>query len=812
MKRARTVCVVLLLVGAGVLSLDARGPEGKANPPAASDKQQALVTQYCVTCHNERNKANAGNLAFDAVRVSDADANADTLERMVRKLRAGLMPPPGRPRPDPATYHDLLVSLQASLDAAAVRHPNPGRKDTFHRLNRTEYHNIIRDLLDTDIDVADLLPIDNPSFGFDNIAGTLTLNESLMEQYLSAAQVIGDVALGRNTVPVFKEFRAPYEMSQEERMEGFPMGTRGGLRASYNFPQDGEYNVEVKLMCGSIIVAESGCSGANYFYDPHELEVTVDGERVEVIVIKARGTAGGNAQEAYRLRVPVKAGPHVVAAWFIKQPSVDEYDGVRVKFDKPMHRSNAVSSDWQTIFQPYIASVTVGGPYNPTGAGDTPSRRRILLCDPSTAAAQTPCARRILSTLARRAYRRPVTAAEVDNLMSFYETGRGRGFESGIELGLRRILTSPNFLFRIERDPEGVAPDTNYRISDTELASRLSFFLWRSMPDDELLSLASQGQLKEPAVLVQQVTRMLRDDRAADMVSDFVGQWLQLRKVDVAMPNAQMFPNFDASLKADLRRETELFVDSIRREDRNVIDLLTADYTYLNERLATHYGVLGVKGSHFRRVQYPQGNPRRGLLGQASILTITSSPIRTRPVVRGKFILENLLGTPPPAPPANVPPLRETGNVLEMSMRERMAAHRSNPVCASCHSMIDPLGFALENFNPVGQYRKVDENFATIDASGTLPDGTKFSGLDDFRAALVRNPEMFVTTLTEKLMIYALGRGLEAYDYPAARKIVRDASASNYRFSSVVIGLVKSVPFQMRRSPAAAVVAKVAAR
>lgn len=793
-----------MLLGLAALPAEAR-TAGAGLPSAASlTSQQAVVTQYCVACHNERNKANAGNLSLDAVRLDDPDANTDTLERMVRKLRAGLMPPPGRPRPDAATYRGLLVSLQSVLDDAAARHPNPGRKDTFHRLNRTEYQHVVRDLLAVDIDVADLLPIDNPSYGFDNIAGTLTLNESLMEQYLSAAQTIGNAALGRDTTPVFKEFRAPYEMSQEERMEGFPMGTRGGLRANYSFPQDGEYYVEVKLMCGSIIVAESGCSGANYFYDPHELEVAVDGERVDLIVLKARGTNGGNANESYRLRVPVKAGPHVVAAWFIKQPSVDEFDGTRVKFDKPMHRSNAVASDWQTIFQPYIASITVGGPFNASGPGDTPSRRRVLVCTPTGRAAEAPCARRILSTLARRAYRRPVSAGEVDNLMTFFEAGRARGFEAGVELGLRRVLTSPNFLFRIESDPAGIAADTNYRINDVELASRLSFFLWRSMPDDELLSLATQGRLKEPTVLEQQVRRMLVDPRAQDMTEDFVGQWLQLRKVDVAMPNAQMFPNFDAGLKHDLRRETELFVDSVRRENRSVVELLTADYSYLNERLAKHYGILGVKGSHFRRVTYPADSGRRGLLGHGSILTVTSSPIRTRPVVRGKFILENLLGTPPPAPPANVPPLRETGHVLQMSMRERMAAHRANPVCASCHSMIDPLGFALENFNPVGQYRKVDENFAPIDASGALPDGTKFGGVDEFRAALLKTPGGFVTTLTEKLMIYALGRGLEAYDYPAVRKIVREAAASNYRLSSVVLGLVRSVPFQMRRSAATA--------
>ena len=554
-------------------------------------------------------------------------------------------------------------------------------------------------------------------------------------------------------------------------------------------------------MCGSVVSAASTCSGAGGFLDPHEMEITVDGERVELIVLTAMDMPGGDAKEEYTVQVPVTAGPHDVAVWFIKQPSVDEFDGVRRKFDKPMHRSNAVSRDWMAIFQPYVASITIGGPYNATGPGDTPSRRRLLTCTPSNAAEERPCARQILSTLAQRAFRRPVSSDEVDDLLTFYTTGRARGaFDTGIELALRRVLTSPYFLFRIEQDPADLAPDTNYRISDLELASRLSFFLWRTMPDDELLDRASRGQLRDPGVLSAQVERLLADDRAQAMLDDFSGQWLQLGKVDVAVPDAQMFPNFDESLKRDLRRETELFVDSIRREDRSLVDLLTADYTFLNERLAKHYNILGVKGSRFRRVTYGPGEPRRGLLGQGSILTVTSSPIRTRPVVRGKFILENLLGTPPPAPPANVPPFQEAGDALALTMRERMAAHRANAVCASCHAMIDPLGFALENFDPVGRHRTVDENFTPIDASGVLPDGTAFGDLAAFRDALVRRPEVFVHTVTEKLLIYALGRGLEHYDMPAVRGIVRGAAGSNYRFSSVIERIVNSVPFQMRRS------------
>jgi len=772
--------------------------------------QRAVITQYCVTCHNAGNQANAGNLALDSVDPDNVAAHGDTLERVVRKLRMGLMPPPGRPRPEPAAYNSLLVSLQTALDEAASESPNPGRKDTFHRLNRTEYRNVVRDLLALDVDVAELLPIDNPSFGFDNIAGTLTLNDSLMEQYLAVAHTIATTALGSDASPAFKEFRASYEYSQDERLDGFPMGTRGGLRALHSFPRDGEYSFEVKMMCGSIVTGETACSGA--FPDTHLLEVTVDGERLELITLPKKGSPDGEMKEVYKLRGAVKAGQRQVAAWFLKQPSVDEFDGFRKKFDKPMHRSNAVSADWMAVFQPSVSSITVGGPFNAGGPGDTPSRQRLLVCRPTGPGDEVRCARRILSTLARRAYRRPVTSAEVDGLMTFFTSARARGFEEGIALAMRRVLTSPHFLFRIEADPSTVGPTGNYRISELELASRLSFFLWRSAPDDELLDRAVNGQLRTPAVLDQQVRRMLADDRARDMLEDFAGQWLQLRKVDVARPDAQMFPNFDHSLRQYLRRETELFVDSIRHEHRSVVDLLTADYSFLNERLAKHYGIAGVKGSHFRKVTFAANNPRRGLLGHGSILTVTSSPIRTRPVVRGKWILENLLGTPPPAPPANVPPFQETGTATALTMRDRMAAHRANAVCASCHAMIDPLGFALENFNPVGQYRTVDENFIPIDATGVLPNGAKFDGFGTFRSALVTNPDLFVSTLSEKLLIYALGRGLEYYDMPAVRAIVQDAAASNYRLSSVILGIVRSVPFQMRRAASAVPAGTSAAR
>ena len=798
--RGMLIAVSVCLFVSSVSLRPASPPEAET-PAGQPAERQALLDQYCITCHNQRNQANAGNVALDTLTADDMAQDAATWERVTRKLRAGLMPPPGRPRPDPTTYREFLASLEESLDRAAAESPNPGRKDTFHRLNRTEYRNVIRDLLAVDINVEDLLPVDNPSYGFDNIAGTLTLNESLLEQYLAAAQTVGTMALGTDDALVFKEFRAPYYFSQEDRLDGAPLGTRGGLRAAYTFPQDGEYVIEVKLMCGSIISGASSCSGIGQFPDTHEMEITVDGERVDLVELRPAGTPGAEEKETYQFQVPVSAGPHHVAAWFIAQPPIDEFDGVRKKFDKPMHRSNAVSQDWMAIFQPYVASITLGGPYNVTGPGDTPSRRRLLVCTPSSASEEGPCAREILATVAKRAFRRPMTSDELDDLLTFYEAGRARGaFDTGIELALRRVLTSPKFLFRIEQDPDGIGPNSNYRISDLELASRLSFFLWRTMPDDELLELAIREQLSDPAVLSGQVMRLLEDDRAQEMVEDFAGQWLQLGKVDVATPNAQMFPDFDERLKRDLRRETELFVDSFRRDDRSLVELLTANYSFLNERVARHYGIVGVKGSRFRRVTFEPESDRRGLLGQGSILTVTSSPIRTRPVVRGKFILENLLGTPPPAPPPNVPPFAETGDVLDLTMRERMAAHRANPVCASCHAMIDPLGFALENFDPVGRQRVVDENFTPIDASGTLPDGTSFDGPTAFRQALVRQPEVFVHTVTEKLLTYALGRGLEHYDMPAVRGVVSGSARSDYRFSAVIDGIVKSVPFQMRRS------------
>jgi hypothetical protein len=488
-----------------------------------------------------------------------------------------------------------------------------------------------------------------------------------------------------------------------------------------------------------------------------------------------------------------------VGAWFLAPPSFDEFDGIRPRHNRPFYRANANRDDWMVIFQPAVSGVTVSGPVNPAGPGDTPSRRRIFVCRPNSRAAEAPCAKKIVGTLARRAYRRAVSAAEVNDLLAFYDRGRAEGgFEVGIEYALQRVLTSPPFLFRIERDPPNVPVNANYRIGDVELASRLSFFLWNSMPDDELLELAIQGRLHDGTVLNQQVRRLLSDERSREMVQNFAGQWLELRKLEVVSPNEQMFPDFGDDLKRYLGEETALFVDSIRREDRSLVDLLTADYTFLNERVADHYGITGVKGSNFRRVTYPAGNLRRGLLGHGSILTTTSAPIRTRPVVRGKWILEKLLGTPPPAPPANVPPLEEKGSVLALTMRERMAAHRANAVCASCHSMIDPLGFALENFNPVGQYRTLDENFTPIDAAGVLPDGTKFDGLEQFRQLLVRQPEPFVANVTEKMLIFALGRGVEYYDQPAVRAIVRDAARDNYRFSSWIVALVNSVPFQRR--------------
>jgi mono/diheme cytochrome c family protein len=773
------------------------GPEPQsqgASVPTPSP-QHAVINRYCVGCHNSKLKT--GGLALDSIDVDHVSQNVNEWEKAVRKLRARAMPPaaPGRQRPDEATYESLVAYLETSLDRAAADKPNPGRTDTFHRLNRTEYQNAIRDLLAVEIDATALLPTDDASHGFDNV-NIGGLSPTLLDRYLSAAQKISRLAVG-------SPLRSPEEysvllkpdLSQHHQIADLPLGTRGGTQFSYTFPRDGEYEVHIEL---SRARTGTGIMGLN---QPQQVEVAVDGARVklfEVAVAPLRSVNGADepspseADNGLKTRVNVKAGPHTILATFITQPStLSETAREPILSDiGPNNRSGAA-----------IFSVAVSGPYGPSGISDTLSRQRIFTCRPAKASDESGCAKTILSTLARRAYRRPATAAEVQDLLNFYKQGRadGAAFDAGVEMGIRAMLVNPAFLFRVERDPASAPRSGVYRIGDLELASRLSFFLWSSIPDDALLDVAVRGQLKDPAVLRDQVKRMLADRRSDALVKSFASQWLYLSNLTAATPDNNLFPDFDDNLRQAMQRETEMFFSSIKDEDRSVIDLLTANYSFLNERLAKHYGVPGVYGSSFRRVTFPADSPRGGLLGQGSILIVTSYNDRTSPVRRGKWVLENLLGMPPPAPPPNVPPLKDNGiGGKVLSMRDRMIAHRGNPVCASCHAQIDPIGLATENFDAVGQWRDKTEDGAKVDASGGFTDGSTFEGMNGLKKALVSRPDVFVTTLTEKLMTYALGRGLDGYDAAAVRAITRAAKADDYRFSSIILGIAKSVPFQMR--------------
>ena len=767
---------------------------------AAGASEEALIQKYCVTCHNDRVKTSG--LSLQGMKPADASAHANVWENVVRKLRGGMMPPQGMPRPDDASIESLTAFLEGRLDEHARKNPDPGHKPV-HRLNRTEYGNAVRDLLDLDVDVTGLLPADDESHGFDNIAGVLRVSPSLLEQYLAAAHKISSLAVGTDNDVIRLAYRVPPDDSQEEHVDGLPLGTRGGLLFRHNFPQDAEYEFSVVLL-RNIVGYMTGLEFA------HKLELTIDG--VPVFEAQVGGEAdnlasdknmseAGNAIDArLKTRVFVKAGPRSVGVSFARRNAAES--------DEPLqlHERNHDLQDMNGL--PQIDHVNLTGPYASKGPGDTPSRRRVFSCTPATPAQETACAQKILSGLARRAYRRPVTQEDLAPIFGLYEEGRKKGsFETGVQQGLRLILASPKFLFRTEAAPSAAA----VRVSDVELASRLSFFLWSSIPDDTLLNLAAQGRLSQPAVLEQQVRRMLADTRARALVDNFASQWLLLRNLKGHIPTPTEFPNFDNELRQAFRRETELFVESIMREDRSVLDLLNADYTFVNERLARHYGVRGIYGSHFRRVTLPS-EERRGLLGQGSILTVTSYPNRTSPVLRGKYILENILGTPPPAPPADVPALNDNQPGEEaQSLRARLEMHRKAPNCASCHRVMDPLGFALENFDGIGEWR-VKEPGGSIDPSGQLADGSKVDGPVALRKALNKRPDMFVRTLTEKLMTYGLGRGIEHGDMPIVRGIGRDAAKQGYKFSSIVLGIVKSAPFQMKKAQQseAAVVTAVA--
>jgi len=758
----------------------------------AATEYRALLDEYCVTCHNQRvvdgqnerptaltSQLRAVGLALDALDLSAVAADAPHWEPVVRKLRAGLMPPAGLPRPDQARLDQFRAWLETELDGAAAARPDPGRTATFHRLNRAEYRNAIRDLLALEIDVVDFLPADDASYGFDNIGGVLRMSQSLLERYLDASRVISRLAVGSPPpVPFSETYRAAQDEQQHDRAAGLPFGTRGGMLVSYQFPLDADYDLSIQLSRGS--------------REEHRLEVTVDGEPVDLSSQEPGSTI--------ELRVPIAAGPRDIGVAFYRNPPV-LVEQVRERFQNPRTSGNSGGPGGS---MPFVTSLTIAGPYDARGPGSTPSRSRVFVCRPATVSEEPGCARTILSGLARLAYRRPVTSADIEVLLEFYEMGRADngGFEGGIELALRRLLVSPEFLVRIEADPSGVAPDAPYAVTDLELASRLSFFLWSSIPDDELLDVAERGALSQPAELERQVRRMIADPRSKELTTNFSGQWLQLRNLaTLVRPGAPYSVAFDERLRQAMITETELFFDHVVREDRGVLELLTADYTYLNGRLAGHYGIPNVQGAHFRRVTLPLDSPRGGLLGHGSILTLTSHAIRTSPVLRGKWILDNILGTPPPDPPPNIPALDDRQTQLRVgTMRERMSAHRDNPACAACHSMIDPAGFALEGFDAIGRSRVVDEYFNGLDTSGALPDGTAFDGAVGLRAALVEHPERFVGTVTEKLMTYALGRGLDYYDMPAVRRIVREAASGGYGMQSIIVGIVNSYPFLNRRS------------
>ncbi|HEY1302282.1 MAG TPA: DUF1592 domain-containing protein [Vicinamibacterales bacterium] len=788
----------------------AAGPAGQARPTPSADP--ALVKQYCVTCHNGRLKT--GGLSLDDLNPAEAPAHPEVWEKVVLKLRGGMMPPQGMPRPDQPSIERFTVSLEQSLNRAALAHPDPGHKPV-HRLNRTEYGNAIRDLLDLEVDVADLLPADDESHGFDNIAGVLRVSPSLLEQYLGAARQIASLAVGSETDVIRLAYRIPPDDSQEDHVEGLPLGTRGGMLFTHNFPQDANYDFGVILL-RNIVGYMKGLEFA------HTIEISIDGERVFATVVggeadnresdRNMSEAANKIDERLKVRVPVNAGPHMVGVTFVRRNEAESDEPLQPhERDHDLQNMNGI---------PLIDHVNLTGPFEATGPGDTPSRRRIFICKPGApdadqhpAAASAPagsrrssrdieaseggCARKILTTLARRAYRRPLTKDDVDPIMSMYEAGRKTGtFEAGIERGLRLVLTDPKFLFRTETAP---ARGTTARITDIELASRLSFFLWSSIPDEELLAVASQGKLNQPAALDRQVRRMLSDPKSRAMVDNFASQWLLLRNLKSHIPTPGDFPNFDNELRQAFRTETEMFFESIMREDRSVLDLLNADYTFVNERLARHYGIPNVYGSQFRRVKVTN-EERRGLLGQGSILTVTSYPNRTSPVLRGKWILENVLGTPPPAPPPNVPALpdNEAGQEAK-SLRARLEFHRRTPTCATCHRVMDPLGLALENFDGVGEWR-VKEPGGGIDPIGQLADGTKVDGPVALRKAVMRRPEMFARTITEKMMTYGLGRGVELSDMPFVRTIADDAAKQDFKFSAIVLGIVKSVPFQMKKA------------
>lgn len=756
-------------------------------PPALSS-EQALIRDYCVSCHSDRLKR--GNLVLSSLDPTRPDLNAPVWEKVIRKVRSGMMPPAGVRRPEAAKVDAFASAIEAAIDKAGSAAPNPGRL-SLHRLNRTEYANSVRDLLGFEIEPASLLPPDNMTHGFDNIADGLTISPTLMESYIGAADVISRLAVGDPAAsPRVETYRVPQTVSQKEHVDGAPLGTRGGIAVRHIFPADGEY------VFGMSFYHYSGkLFGA--LQEREQIEVSVDGERVALLDVNLKMTA---TDELRTLPIKVNAGPRLVSAAFIRRWQGPVQDFV-MPFEAALNNLAAEVPGVTGLL--HLTTLGINGPRNVTGVTETPSRRRIFTCRPASRGEEAPCARKILSDLAAHAFRRPITPSDVDHLLQLFREARERqgSFEAGIQMGLKAVLSDPEFVFRFERTPKGIAPGSIHAISDIELASRLSYFLWSSAPDDRLMSAAREGRLRDPATLTQEVRRMLADDRADALAENFASQWLHLRNLRDWHPDPYEFPDSDRNLMISMERETELFFMSIVREDRSIFDMLTADYTFIDGRLARHYRIPDVVGNKFRRVTVTD-EARRGLLGHASILTVTSYPTRTSPVVRGKWILDNLLGAPPPQPPPDVPPLKEnTEDAEPLPLRARLQEHRANPTCAACHATMDPIGFALETFDAVGASRMYDSG-ERIDPSGQLLDGTTLDGPVGLRKALRDRSGLFARTFTEKLLTYALGRGIEPSDMPVVRGIVRSAADGENRFSAFVLGIVNSAPFQMRRADA----------
>ena len=760
-RLAATSVVAMWLVILATPAGHAQAPSAAAAPVPSPAASSPLLKQYCITCHNER--AKVGGLALDSKDFDHVAVDAATWEKVVRKLRTGMMPPSGARRPERTVLDAFASDLESRLDQAAPAGAAL-HAPALHRLNRTEYANAVRDLLALDVDVKALLPADASSEGFDNIAEALATSPSLVQGYVSAAMKISRRAVGdRTATPAQIIYSPPGALAQDRHIDGLPLGTRGGMLITHTFPLDAEYELSVG---GAVGGGRGGAGGP-------ALDVTLDGAKITV-------------ENPRSFRIKVTAGPHTIGAALVdRQRSAgvdDQFSDFRI----------------DSVFTPAggVGTIAITGPFNPTGAGDTPSRRRILICHPASASEERACARKIITTIAHRAYRRGLLDDEVETLLGFYQQGRGDGdFESGIQQALARILVAPSFLYRVEEEPKGVRAGETYRISNLELASRLSFFLWSSIPDDELLDVATKGRLRDQTVLEQQVKRMLADARSEALTTNFAGQWLYLRELANVQTSAT---NFDDNLRQAFRRETELLFSTVVRDDRSIIDLLNADYTFVDERLARHYGIPNIHGSYFRRISLAADSPRRGLLGQGSMLTVTSVATRTSPVSRGKWILENILGTPAPVPPPGVETNleKDPAEVKVTTLRQRLEAHRSNPVCASCHKIMDPIGFSLENFDLVGTWRERDGR-SPVDTSGQLVDGTPLHGPADLRQALLSRSDAFVTTATERLLTYAMGRPVEYYDMPTVRAIVHRAAKNDYRFSSLVLGVIESAPFQM---------------